>query len=126
MSLELNIEEQVALIDADIAEQREYIQRGKDLEKLFGMKEFQNVFIDGYINEELERLLVLITSAQAKSKEGREELMNKMDQIRCFKEYIGDGNYTGTVMIMANNAEKIIMESEALKKELLNPTKDEE
>lgn len=126
MSQELNIEEQVALIEGDIIEQREYIQRGKDLEKLFGMKEFQNVFIDGYINEELERLLVLITSAKANSKEGREELINKMDQIRCFKEYIGDGNYTGTVTIMANNAEKIIMESEALKKELLNPSKDEE
>jgi hypothetical protein len=125
MSQGLNIEEQVALIDADIQEQKEYIQRGRDLDKLFGMKEFQNVFIDGYINEELERLLVLITSPHAKSPEGRQELMNKMDQIRCFKEYIGDGNYRGTVGIMASNADKLIIDSEALKRELLNPSKAE-
>jgi len=126
MSQELNIEEQVALIDADIEEQKVYIQRGKDLEKLFQMKEFQNVFIEGYINDELERLLVLITSPQAKSPEGREELVNKMDQIRCFKEYIGDEQYRGTVLIMASNAEKLIADSEQLKKELLNPVEEEE
>jgi len=119
MSEKLNIDEQIAQIDTSIEEQNKRITRGENLVKLFSKPEFQDVFIDGYLNEEANRVFQLLTSPRVTKPEEVNSYLSQLDTIKNIGRYLGDGDYPGTVAILAINAKKELEELNRIKQELL-------
>jgi len=119
MSEKLNIDEQIAQIDTSIEEQNKRIARGENLVKLFSKPEFQDVFIDGYLNEEANRVFQLLTSPRVTKPEEVNSYLSQLDTIKNIGRYLGDGDYPGTVAILAINAKKELEELNRIKQELL-------
>ena len=121
MSEELNIDEQIAQIDASIEEQNVRVARGKDLAELIKDPKFQSVMIDGYLNEEANRVFNLLTSPRVSKPEDVQSYMSQLETIKNIGRYLGDGDYPGTVAILAANAKKEIDSLNAMKQELITP-----
>ena len=121
MSEELNIDEQIAQIDASIEEQNVRVARGKDLAELIKDPKFQSVMIDGYLNEEANRVFNLLTSPRVSKPEEIQSYMSQLETIKNIGRYLGDGDYPGTVAILAANAKKEIDSLNAMKQELITP-----
>ena len=121
MSEELNIDEQIAQIDASIEEQNVRVARGKDLAELIKDPKFQSVMIDGYLNEEANRVFNLLTSPRVNKPEEVQSYMSQLETIKNIGRYLGDGDYPGTVAILAANAKKEIDSLNAMKQELITP-----
>ena len=119
MSEELNIDEQIAQIDASIEEQNVRVARGKDLAELIKDPKFQSVMIDGYLNEEANRVFNLLTSPRVSKTEEEESYLSQLETIKDIGRYLGDGEYPGTVAILAYNAKKEIDSLNVMKQELL-------
>ena len=121
MSEELNIDEQIAQIDASIEEQNVRVARGKDLAELIKDPKFQSVMIDGYLNEEANRVFNLLTSPRVSKPEEIQSYMSQLDTIKNIGRYLGDGDYPGTIAILAANPKKEIDSLNAMKQELITP-----
>lgn len=121
MSEELNIDEQIAQIDASIEEQNVRVARGKDLAELIKDPKFQSVMIDGYLNEEANRVFNLLTSPRVSKPEEVQSYMSQLETIKNIGRYLGDGDYPGTVAILAANAKREIDSLNAMKQELITP-----
>ena len=119
MSEELNIDEQIAQIDASIEEQNVRVARGEALVKLMKNPEFQSVMIDGYLNEEANRVFNLLTSPRVSKPEEVQSYLSQLDTIKNIGRYLGDGDYPGTIAILAANAKKEIDSLNAMKQELI-------
>ena len=83
--------------------------------------EFQLVMIDGYLNEEANRVFNLLTSPRVSKPEEVQSYMSQLDTIKNIGRYLGDGDYPGTVAILAANAKKEIDSLNAMKQELITP-----
>lgn len=119
MSEELNIEDKLARIEANIEVQEKRLARAADLEKLLKMPEFQSVIIEGLIIEEADRLFNKLMSPIPMKPEEKAGYMDQLETIRDINRYIGDETYPGTVAIYGKNAKKIIDEENELKQRLL-------
>ena len=119
MSEELNIDEHIAQIDASIEEQNVRVARGKDLAELIKDPKFQSVMIDGYLNEEANRVFNLLTSPRVSKPEEVQSYMSQLETIKNIGRYLGDGDYPGTIAILAANAKKEIDALNAMKQELI-------
>ena len=82
MSEELNSDEQIAQIDASIEEQNVRVARGEALVKLMKNPEFQLVMIDGYLNEEANRVFNLLTSPRVSKPEEVQSYLSQLDTIK--------------------------------------------
>ena len=121
MSEELNIDEQIAQIDASIEEQNVRVARGKDLAELIKDPKFQSVMIDGYLNEEANRVFNLLTSPRVSKPEEVQSYMSQLETIKNIGRYLGDGDYPGTIALLAANAKREIDSLNAMKQELITP-----
>ena len=119
MSEELNIDEQIAQIDAAIEEQKHYIKRAEALERLKQTDDFQLVMVEGYIETESNRVFNLLLSPRVTKPEEKESYLHQLETIKDIVRYIGDDTYKGTVAILGQNAKTIIEQELRLKQELI-------
>ena len=119
MSEELNIDEQIAQIDAAIEEQKHYIKRAEALERLKQTDDFQLVMVEGYIENESNRVFNLLLSPRVTKPEEKESYLHQLETIKDIVRYIGDDTYKGTVAILGQNAKTIIEQELRLKQELI-------
>ena len=106
MSDTLNIDEQIAEIDASIEVCDWNIARGKALEKLMSMEEFQLVIMEGYIEIDAHRVFNLLTHPLMVKPEDKESYLSQLDTVKNLSRYLGSSEYKGTVKILAENSAK--------------------
>jgi len=97
-------EEEIKILEAELAEAESVIQRGKDLESLRLDPRFQSVILDGYIGELAEFLFDELTkpiTMQSNEDYTREGLL----AIRHLKSYIGFNGLKGDIEYNAETAE---------------------
>lgn len=106
MSNELNIDEQIAAIDASIEDQEWLIARHEALERLKQTDDFQLVFEEGYLQHEADRVFNLLVDPRTVKPDDRDNYIGQLDTIKNFGRYVGVPGYIGTVAISYRNAKK--------------------
>lgn len=119
MSEELNIDEQIARIDASIEAHKVNVARAEALERLMKTEDFQLVMIDGYLETEANRVFNLLISPRVTKPEEKESYLSQLETIKNVNRYLGDDDYKGTVAILGINSKKIIEDELRLKQELI-------
>lgn len=119
MSEKLNIDKQIAAIDADIEVQKWYVARAEALEKLEKMEEFQMVIADGYVNIEADKVFDLLVNPLTVKPEDKESYLSQLETIKNIGRYLGNSTYKGTVKIMGINAKQALDAAEKQKQELI-------
>ena len=120
MSETLNIDEQIAQLDASNEAQESFVKRAEALERMKKTDDYHTVFTEGYIDEEANRVFNLLLSPRVSKEEEKKSYMNQLETIKDFVRFVGDKDYKGTVAILGMNAAKIIDDQNAMKQELLN------
>jgi len=119
-----NLTEELNSIDNYAKKQYDLIKTGKDLEWLKATKQFQNVIVNGYLGSRTTELFDMLLSSEDVN---REVILNKIDAIKDFKEYIGTANQKGSVEMLAISAPGNIKDNQITRSELLsNQYKTEE
>ena len=120
MSEELNINEQIARLDASMEVQQKYVDRAEALERMSKTEDYHLVFTEGYLDEEANRVFNLLISPRVTKPEEKESYMHQLETIKDVLRYLGDDDYPGTVAILGSNAKKIIADELAMKQQLLD------
>jgi len=120
MSEELNIDEQIAQIDADIAVQEKKVARAEALERMKKTDDYKLVFEEGYIGEEAKRVFGVLTDPRVTKPDDKTTYTNQLETIRSFSTYVGTDLYKGTVVITGLNAKKDIDTLVQTKEKLLS------
>jgi len=120
MSEELNIDEQIAQIDADIVVQEQKVARAEALERMKKTDDYKLVFEEGYIGEEAKRVFSILTDPRVTKPDDKTTYMNQLETIRGFGTYVGTDLYKGTVAITGLNAKKDIDTLVQTKEKLLS------
>lgn len=113
----LNLTEELKAIDDYIKDQNSLIKAGKDLEELKASEAFQNVIVKGYLESETNKLFDMLLSNQDVN---REIILNKIDSIKHFKEYIGTKDQKGSVELLALSAPSNIEANNQTRAELVS------
>jgi organic radical activating enzyme len=82
-----NLKEQLKEIDDRIAELEKDIELGKALERLHENEDFKKVILEGYLEDEAERLFELMTTPMKFKREIMENIQEKLGSIRNLKEF---------------------------------------
>lgn len=106
MSEELNIDEQIKEIDANIEVLEWNIKRAEALESLMEDERFQLVMMEGYLELEAERVFGLLTHPLTVKPEDKVNYLSQLDTIKNLSRYLGTSEYKGTVRILAENSKK--------------------
>ena len=105
--------EELASIDARIAETKATIKLAEDLEALHEIPQFQDVILNGYLEVESKRIFgVLTDSTHNLKRDVMENLMDKLTSIRTVKQYFG------TTMMNGEAARDSLAEEEAYRLEV--------
>jgi len=113
-----NLQTELQEIELAIAAEQEKIKRGEALERLLKNDDFKLVILDGYVEEEAQRLFGILTTPPGNRKDVLDTCHDKLASIRHFKEYIGTKEYPGNVRRAAESAEANIEEQEAYRREV--------
>jgi hypothetical protein len=109
---ETNLKTELADIDSRIATLRKNIELGEALQKLHENEDFKNVILEGYMDDEAERIFkVLVDPSHNLKRDIMENLMDKLMAIRSIKQYFG------TILINAAMAPEEIKNEEEYRKE---------
>ena len=109
---ETNLKTELADIDSRIATLNKNIELGEALQKLHENEDFKNVILEGYMDDEAERIFkVLIDPSHNLKRDIMENLMDKLMAIRSIKQYFG------TILINAAMAPEEIKNEEEYRKE---------
>lgn len=119
MSEELNIDEQIANVDASIAVHERMVKKAEALKRLMKSEDFHLVITDGYLVEEADRVYQLLMSPRVSTPADKESYLSQLETIKNMYRYLGDGEYPGTVMIQGLNSTKTLEKEIALKQELI-------
>jgi hypothetical protein len=110
---ETNLKTELADIDSRIATLRKNIELGEALQKLHENEDFKNVILEGYMDDEAERIFkVLVDPSHNLKRDIMENLMDKLMAIRSIKQYFG------TILINAAMAPEEIANEEKYRKEV--------
>jgi hypothetical protein len=109
---ETNLKTELADIDSRIATLNKNIELGEALKKLHQNEDFKNVILEGYMDDEAERIFkVLVDPSHNLKRDIMENLMDKLMAIRSIKQYFG------TILINAAMAPEEIKNEEEYRKE---------
>lgn len=107
-----NLKEQLAEIDARIAELENGIELGKALEELHENEAFKKVFLDGYFENEAKRLFGVLVTPSTLKRDVIENIQDKLSSIRNVKQYFG------VVLQNAHMAPEQLVEEQNYRKEV--------
>ena len=100
-------------LDANIRESRKILKRGVALERLYSNRDFKEVILNGYMEQEAIRLVHLRVDPSMQSPEMQASLIKQIDAVANL------GDYFRTVHHKAMLAEKGIASDEETREELL-------
>jgi CheY-like chemotaxis protein len=110
---ETNLKTELADIDSRVETLKKNIELGEALQKLHENEDFKKVILDGYMEDEAERIFkVLVDPSHNLKRDIMENLMDKLMAIRSIKQYFG------TILINAAMAPEEIANEEKYRKEV--------
>lgn len=122
MSDSLNINasliSEIEEIDKDISEKQKIVNRYKSLERLMLNKDFQDVILNGYLNENANKIFVQLTLPSSLRLISKEECEECLSAIRSLNKYIGGKDYVGDLYYDATKASEDVISLNEYKKQL--------
>lgn len=107
-----NLSETLEAIDKYIAEQKEIIKRGEDLNSLMADERFKRVILEGYFETESQKLFDTLTNPHSSQAMEVDEVQAVLAGIKRFKGYVGTPDSKGTLMIEAEQAPLNVLREE--------------
>lgn len=115
---ESTLKEELAKVDAFIAEQKGYLEMGDAAAELEANPVFKKVVLEGFLQNEAERIMGALVTPGSFDKGKLDILQEKLASIRHFKEYFK------MIAIQSYTAPEQIKAHEDYKVELLSKFKD--
>jgi predicted polyphosphate/ATP-dependent NAD kinase len=84
-----DIKDELRQVDLRIEDLKKAIELGEAVERLHENEDFITLVIDGYMEEEAERIFGVLTTPTALKRDQLENMMDKLGSIRDFKAFIG-------------------------------------
>lgn len=100
-------------IDRDIANNKPFVAMAEALERLKGNRDFKDVILKGYLEDEAIRLVHLKADPQFQTAERQQAILADINAIGALNQYFQ------LVFFKADQANKAIASSEQLREELL-------
>lgn len=108
----MNHSESIQAIEKSIQQARELVEVGKALERLRSNRDFKKIMVDGYLEQECIRLVLLKADSNMQSVEKQASIVKQMDAIGMLNQYFD------TVRVKASIAEKSL-DADEQERELL-------
>ena len=96
----------VQAIEREIQHSKELFELGKGLERLRSNRDFKKIMVEGYLEQECIRLVLLKADQNMQSVEKQASIVKQMDAIGAVNQYFQ------TVMVKAAMAEKSLVADE--------------
>lgn len=101
-------------LEANIQEAKKLVEQGKSLERLKSNKDFRDVILKGYFQDEAIRLVHLKADPNMQTEERQKSILTQMDAIGSLNEYLQ------LVFHKADLAQKSINDDEQTREEILS------
>ena len=96
----------VQAIEREIQHSKELIELGKGLERLRSNRDFKKIVVEGYLEQECVRLVLLKADQNMQSADKQASIVKQMDAIGSLHQYFQ------TVLVKASMAEKSVASDE--------------
>lgn len=96
----------VQAIEKEIQHSKELVELGKGLERLRSNRDFKKIIVEGYLEQECIRLVLLKADQNMQSTEKQASIVKQMDAIGALHQYFQ------TVLVKASIAEKSLVADE--------------
>lgn len=100
-------------VELSIKAAKKTVATAKSVERLRKNRDFKQVVLDGFFQDEAVRLVTLKADPNLQSAENQESIIKQMDAIGAFQQYLN------TCLALGNMAEKALEEDEATREEIL-------